>query len=208
MTQGVTLIQPETITIADTVELSSDVVIEPSTHLRGKTSIGAKSRIGPGSLIEDSQIGENVSVLFSVVRDSSIGSNTEVGPYAHLRGNAHVGERCRVGNFVEIKKSALGTNTKVAHLSYIGDATLGNQVNIAAGTITANYDGVNKHQTIIGDRSKTGANSVLVAPLTLGADVTIAAGSTITKDVQNDALVVARSRQTVMPGWRMKTQKS
>ncbi len=207
MAEGVTLIQPETITIGDRVQLAPDVVIEPSTHLRGQTSIGAKSRIGPGSLIENSQIGENVSVLFSVVRDSTIASHTEVGPYAHLRGKAQVGEGCRVGNFVEIKKSCLGTETKVAHLSYIGDATLGNRVNIAAGTITANYDGVNKHQTIIGDRSKTGANSVLVAPLTLGTGVTVAAGTTVTKDVQDDALVVARTRQTVMPGWRLKSQK-
>jgi bifunctional UDP-N-acetylglucosamine pyrophosphorylase/glucosamine-1-phosphate N-acetyltransferase len=116
-----------------------------------------------------------------------------------------VGESCRVGNFVEIKKSTLGAQTNVAHLSYLGDATLGTQVNVGAGTITANYDGVNKHPTVIGDRSKTGANSVLVAPITIGADVTIAAGSTITKPVGEDVLVVARARQTVIPGWRLPT---
>jgi bifunctional UDP-N-acetylglucosamine pyrophosphorylase/glucosamine-1-phosphate N-acetyltransferase len=199
------LIDPGSTTIDDTVEIAADVIIEPQTHLRGKTSIGTGSRIGPGSLIENSQLGEEVQVSFSVVSDSTVASNSRVGPFAHLRGHAVVGESCRVGNFVEIKKSTLGAQTNVAHLSYLGDATLGTQVNVGAGTITANYDGVNKHPTVIGDRSKTGANSVLVAPITIGADVTIAAGSTITKPVGEDVLVVARARQTVIPGWRLPT---
>lgn len=205
MAKGVTLIDPGSTTIDDTVEIAADVIIEPQTHLRGKTSIGTGSRIGPGSLIENSQLGEEVQVSFSVVSDSTVASNSRVGPFAHLRGHAVVGESCRVGNFVEIKKSTLGAQTNVAHLSYLGDATLGTQVNVGAGTITANYDGVNKHPTVIGDRSKTGANSVLVAPITIGADVTIAAGSTITKPVGEDVLVVARARQTVIPGWRLPT---
>jgi bifunctional UDP-N-acetylglucosamine pyrophosphorylase / glucosamine-1-phosphate N-acetyltransferase len=207
MAAGVTLIDPDSVTIDDTVKLGTDVVIEPQTHLRGQTVIEAGSRIGPGSLIENSQIGENVTVLFSVVSDSVIQSNSRIGPYAHIRGHATVGQNCRIGNFVELKKAELGNRTNVAHLSYLGDATLGNQVNVGAGTITANYDGFKKHQTHIGDRSKTGSNSVLVAPLTIGQDVTIAAGSTITDDVPDDCLVVARAQQVVKPGWRPKAQR-
>lgn len=206
MAQGVTMIAPDTITVDDTVKLEADVVIEPQSHLRGHTSIGAGSRIGPGSLIENSQIGEDVTVLYSVVSDSIVESNSRIGPYAHLRGEAKVGTGCRVGNFVELKKTSLGDQTNVAHLSYLGDATVGEQVNIGAGTITANYDGVKKHPTTIGDRSKTGANSVLVAPVTLGEEVTVAAGSVVTEDVPDDSLVIARSRQTVKPRWRLQSE--
>ncbi|OBQ38661.1 MAG: bifunctional N-acetylglucosamine-1-phosphate uridyltransferase/glucosamine-1-phosphate acetyltransferase [Anabaena sp. CRKS33] len=203
---GVTLINPASITIDETVELQPDVIIEPQTHLRGKTVIKSGSRIGPGSLIENSDLGENVTVLYSVVTDSIIQDNTRIGPYAHLRGHANVGVGCRIGNFVELKNTQLGDRTNVSHLSYLGDTTAGTQVNIGAGTITANYDGVNKHRTIIGDRTKTGSNSVLVAPITIGNDVYIAAGSTVTEDVADDALVIARSRQVVKPSWKMKTQ--
>ena len=202
---GVTLIDPTSITIDETVELFADVIIEPQTHLRGKTVIQAGSRIGPGSLIENSQLGENVTVLYSVVTDSIIQSQTRIGPYAHLRGHTEVGIGCRIGNFVELKNTQLGDRTNVSHLSYLGDTTAGTQVNVGAGTITANYDGVKKHRTIIGDRTKTGSNSVLVAPITVGNDVYIAAGSTVTEDVPDDSLVIARSRQVVKPGWKMKT---
>ncbi|MDJ1179572.1 bifunctional UDP-N-acetylglucosamine diphosphorylase/glucosamine-1-phosphate N-acetyltransferase GlmU [Roseofilum sp. BLCC_M91] len=204
MKAGVTLIDPDSITIDDTVRIGSDVLIEPQTHIRGNTAIGSGCRIGPGSLIENSEIGEKVTVLYSVISDSVVNSKTRIGPYAHLRGQAQIGEGCRVGNFVEIKKSEVGDRTNVAHLSYLGDAELGQQVNVGAGTITANYDGYQKHKTTIGDRTKTGSNSVLVAPITIGEDVTIGAGSVITKDVQNDALVVARAPQKVRPGWRPK----
>lgn len=206
MKRGVTLVDPSSVTIDDTVELQPDVTIEPQTHLRGNTQIGSGSRIGPGSLIENSQLGENVTVLYSVVSDSVVKEGTRIGPYAHLRGHVEVGESCRVGNFVELKNTTLGDRTNVAHLSYLGDAQLGNKVNIGAGTITANYDGVKKHRTQIGDRTKTGSNSVLVAPLTLGQDVTIAAGSTVTDNVPDDCLVLARAKQVVKPGWRLKTQ--
>ncbi|MBE9249064.1 bifunctional UDP-N-acetylglucosamine diphosphorylase/glucosamine-1-phosphate N-acetyltransferase GlmU [Dolichospermum sp. LEGE 00240] len=202
---GVTLIDPASITIDETVELQPDVIIEPQTHLRGRTVIQAGSRIGPGSLIENSELGENVTVLYSVITDSVIQSQTRIGPYAHLRGHAEVGVGCRIGNFVELKNTQLGDRTNVAHLSYLGDTTTGTQVNVGAGTITANYDGVKKHRTIIGDRSKTGSNTVLVAPITVGNDVYIAAGSTVTEDVPDDSLVIARSRQVVKPGWKMKT---
>ena len=206
MKAGVTMINPNSITIDETVTLQPDVIIEPQTHLRGNTEIGAGTRVGPGSLIENSYIGENVSVQYSVVTDSEVGSNTRIGPYAHLRGQAVVRENCRVGNFVELKKTTIGNKTNVAHLSYLGDATLGSCVNVGAGTITANYDGVRKHQTIIGDRTKTGANSVMVAPVTLGEDVTVAAGSVVTRDVPDDSLVISRSRQREIEGWRMRKE--
>ncbi|HEY9801788.1 MAG TPA: bifunctional UDP-N-acetylglucosamine diphosphorylase/glucosamine-1-phosphate N-acetyltransferase GlmU [Leptolyngbyaceae cyanobacterium] len=208
MIAGVTLIDPNSITIDDTVELQPDVIIEPQTHLRGNTVIKTGSRIGPGSLIENSQLGANVTVQYSVVTDSIIQDGTRIGPYAHLRGHAQVGANCRIGNFVELKNTELGDRTNVAHLSYLGDTTAGTQVNVGAGTITANYDGVKKHRTKIGDRTKTGSNSVLVAPITLGDDVYVAAGSTVTEDVPNDSLVIARTRQVVKPGWRRKSAES
>ena len=206
MKAGVTMINPDSITIDETVKLKPDVIIEPQTHLRGNTEVGEGSRIGPGSMIENSQIGENVTVQYSVVSDAEVSSNSRIGPYAHLRGQAVVGENCRVGNFVELKKTTIGNKTNVAHLSYLGDATLGGCVNVGAGTITANYDGVRKHQTIIGDRTKTGANSVMVAPITLGEDVTVAAGSVVTRDVSDDCLVISRSRQREIEGWRMRSE--
>jgi bifunctional UDP-N-acetylglucosamine pyrophosphorylase/glucosamine-1-phosphate N-acetyltransferase len=199
MTAGVTLIDPNSTTIDDRVQLEPDVVIEPQTHLRGETLIKTGSRIGPGSLIENGQIGRNVTVLYSVITNSSVADGTRVGPYAHLNRQAHVGSGCRIGNFVELKNSTLGDKTNVAHLSYIGDASLGSQVNIGGGTITANYDGVKKHRTNIGDRTKTGVNNSLVAPLTIGADVIIGAGSTITEDLPDDCLAIARARQVVKP---------
>ena len=205
MAAGVTIIDPDSVTIDDTVKLETDVIIEPQTHVRGNTIIQTGSRIGPGSLIENSQIGKNVTVQFSVVSDSVVADRTRIGPYAHLRGHAKVGEQCRVGNFVELKNTEVGNRTNISHLSYIGDATLGDKVNIGAGTITANYDGVKKHRTTIGDRTKTGANSVLVAPLTLGNDVTVAAGSTITDDIPDDSLAIARERQIIKPGWRLES---
>ncbi|MBP0000990.1 MAG: bifunctional UDP-N-acetylglucosamine diphosphorylase/glucosamine-1-phosphate N-acetyltransferase GlmU [Cyanobacteria bacterium SID2] len=202
MASGVTLVDPDSITLDDTVTIEPDTIIEPHTHLRGNTVIKSGSRIGPGSLIENSSIGENATILYSVVADSIVKAGSRIGPYAHLRGHAEIGEGCRIGNFVEVKKSQIGDRTNVAHLSYIGDANLGERVNVGAGTVTANYDGVNKHPTHIGDRSKTGANSVLVAPVTLGEGVTVAAGSVVTEDVPDDSLVIARSRQTVKKDWK------
>lgn len=203
MAAGVTLVDPSSITIDETVQIHPEVIIEPQTHLRGNTLVESGSRIGPGSLVTDSQIGENVTVLYSVINNSTVAAGTQVGPYAHLRTQVQVGNRCRIGNFVELKSTTVGNQTNIAHLSYLGNATLGNQVNIGAGTITANYDGANKYPTVISDRVKTGSNSVLVAPLSLGVDVTIAAGSTITQDVPEDSLAIARAQQIVKPGWRL-----
>ncbi|XTZ10694.1 MAG: bifunctional UDP-N-acetylglucosamine diphosphorylase/glucosamine-1-phosphate N-acetyltransferase GlmU [cyanobacterium endosymbiont of Rhopalodia yunnanensis] len=207
MAKGVTMIAPDSITIDDTVELQPDVVIEPQSHLRGNTIIGKGSIIGPGTLIENSKVGKNVIVLYSVIIDSQVADGCRVGPYTHLRGQARVGESSRIGNFVEIKKSIIGQKTNVAHLSYLGDATLGERVNVGAGTITANYDGVQKHPTIIGDGTKTGANSVFVAPVTLGENVTVAAGSVVTDNVPDQALVIARERQRIIKDWKMSIKK-
>ncbi|YAI82377.1 MAG: bifunctional UDP-N-acetylglucosamine diphosphorylase/glucosamine-1-phosphate N-acetyltransferase GlmU [cyanobacterium endosymbiont of Rhopalodia sterrenbergii] len=207
MAKGVTMIAPDSITIDDTVELQPDVLIEPQSHLRGSTVIGKGSIIGPGTLIENSTVGENVIVLYSVITDSQVADGCRIGPYTHLRGQARVGEYSRIGNFVEIKKSIIGQRTNVAHLSYLGDATLGEGVNVGAGTITANYDGVQKHPTIIGNGTKTGANSVFVAPVTLGENVTVAAGSVVTNDVPDQALVIARERQRIIKDWKMSIKK-
>ena len=204
MAAGVTTIDADSITIDDTVSIGVDTIIEPQTHLRGNTTIGSGCRIGPGSLIENSQVGNNVTLMYSVVVDSSIGHDANIGPFAHIRQQAQVGAACRVGNFVELKKSSLGDNTNVAHLSYLGDATIGTQVNIGAGTITVNYDGKHKHQTTIGNFARIGSNNTLVAPLSIGAQVTTAAGSTIVNDVPDDCLAIARSHQTIKPGWRPK----
>ncbi len=201
MKAGVTMIDPSSITIDESVRLEADVILEPQTHLRGNTTVATGSRIGPGSLIDNSLIGSNVNVLYSVITDSEIAANTRVGPYSHLRGEVKLGQSCRIGNFVEIKKTTVGSNTNVAHLSYLGDATLGDRVNIGAGTITANYDGKQKHPTTIKQGTKTGSNSVLVAPVILGENVTVAAGSVVTQDVNDNALVVARSRQKEIPDW-------
>ncbi|MEB3226897.1 MAG: bifunctional UDP-N-acetylglucosamine diphosphorylase/glucosamine-1-phosphate N-acetyltransferase GlmU [Synechocystis sp.] len=207
MAKGITLINPDSITIDDTVVLEADVIIEPNSHLRGKTVIGRGSRIGPGSLVEDSQIGEAVSIFYSVVTQSTIADHCRIGPYSHIRGQAAVKAGCRIGNFVEVKKSDIGEKSNVAHLSYLGDAQLGDRVNVGAGTITANYDGVSKHQTVIGSGTKTGANSVFVAPVTVGDGVTVAAGSVITHDVPDNALAIARPRQRTIDNWQVNSSQ-
>ncbi|MGB1775944.1 MAG: bifunctional UDP-N-acetylglucosamine diphosphorylase/glucosamine-1-phosphate N-acetyltransferase GlmU [Synechococcus sp.] len=205
MAEGVTFTDPLSCTLSEHCSFGRDVVIEPQTHLRGDCTIGDNCRIGPGSLVENAALGSNVSVVHSVVREAKVGNDVAIGPFAHLRPAADVGDGCRIGNFVEVKKSQLGPGSKVNHLSYIGDATLGDNVNVGAGTITANYDGVNKHRTVIGSSSKTGANSVLVAPVNVGDNVTIGAGSTITKDVPDGALAIGRSKQLTKEGWNSRT---
>jgi len=201
MAEGVTFVDPDSCTLSEDCRFGRDVVIEPQTHLRGSCRIGDNCRLGPGSLLENADLGDGVTVLHSVVREATVADDVSIGPFAHLRPAAEIGKGCRIGNFVEVKKSQIGAGSKVNHLSYIGDASLGDNVNVGAGTITANYDGVRKHRTVIGDGSKTGANSVLVAPLSLGKEVTVAAGSTITKDVSDGALAIGRSRQMNKEGW-------
>ncbi len=201
MKKGVTFIDKNSCTISDSCVFGTDVEIEPQTHFRGKCKIGNDCKIGPGTLIKDSVIGNNVKVTFSVIESAEVGNSVEIGPFAHLRPEAFIADKCRIGNFVEIKKSLIGEETKINHLSYIGDSKLGKKVNIGAGTITANFDGKNKNQTIIGNDSKTGANSVLIAPIELGAGVTVGAGSTLTKNVPDYSLAIGRTKQFIKPNW-------
>jgi len=201
MREGVTFTDPASCTLSDGTRFGRDVVVEPQCHFRGQTSIGSGCRIGPGCLIENSSVGDNSQVLQSVLRQAAVGTDCSVGPFSQLRPGAQVAAGCHVGNFVEVKNSSLAEGVKVNHLSYIGDADLGAGVNVGAGTITANYDGVRKHRTVIGAGSKTGANSVLVAPITLGCNVTVGAGSTITRDVPSGALALGRARQLVKENW-------
>ncbi|WP_438982281.1 bifunctional UDP-N-acetylglucosamine diphosphorylase/glucosamine-1-phosphate N-acetyltransferase GlmU [Vulcanococcus sp.] len=202
MAEGVTFMDPASCTLSDGTRFGRDVVVEPQCHFRGDAVIGEGCRIGPGSLIDSSRIGDRVEIVYSVVRDAAVASDCAIGPFAQLRPGADLAEGCRVGNFVEIKKSSLAEGCKVNHLSYIGDAELGSGVNVGAGTITANYDGVNKHRTVIGAGSKTGANSVLVAPIVLGEGVTVGAGSTLTKNVPAGALALGRAKQLVKDNWQ------
>jgi bifunctional UDP-N-acetylglucosamine pyrophosphorylase/glucosamine-1-phosphate N-acetyltransferase len=202
MREGVTFTDPASCTLSDGTRFGRDVVVEPQCHFRGNVTIGEGCRIGPGCLIQDASLGERVEIVQSVVREAAVAADCAIGPFAHLRPGAELAPGCRVGNFVEVKKSSLAAGCKVNHLSYIGDADLGENVNVGAGTITANYDGVNKHRTVIGAGSKTGANSVLVAPIQLGANVTVGAGSTLTKDVPSGALALGRARQLVREDWR------
>ncbi len=202
MREGVTFVDPASCTLSDGTVFGRDVIVEPGSHFRGANRIGDGCHIGPGSFLENAQLGSNVEVLHSVVREARVADNCAIGPFAQLRPGADLAEDCRVGNFVEIKQSRIGAGSKVNHLSYIGDAELGEHVNVGAGTITANYDGVAKHRTVVGAGSRTGANSVLVAPIQLGANVTVAAGSTLTKDVPAGALALGRARQLIKENWR------
>ena len=199
---GVSFLDPASCSLSLGTRFGRDVVVEPQSHFRGSNSIGDGCRIGPGALIEDSRLEADVEVTFSVVRQARLARGSIVGPFAHLRPGAVLGEHCKVGNFVEVKNSRLGADVKASHLSYLGDARLGRGVNVGAGTITANFDGISKHLTTVGEGSSIGANAVLVAPVTLGRDVTVAAGSTITKDVTDDALAIARCRQVEKKPWR------
>jgi bifunctional UDP-N-acetylglucosamine pyrophosphorylase/glucosamine-1-phosphate N-acetyltransferase len=201
MAEGVSFTDPASCTLSEHTRFGRDVLVEPQCHFRGVTNIGEGCRIGPGCLIENSQLAADVEVVHSVLRDSHVEAGCVIGPFAQLRAGTHLAAGCRIGNFVEVKNSQLGEGCKANHLSYLGDADLGADVNVGAGTITANFDGVRKHRTVIGGGSKTGANSVLVAPITLGAGVTVGAGSTLTKDVPAGALALGRARQLVKENW-------
>ncbi|HEY9857429.1 MAG TPA: bifunctional UDP-N-acetylglucosamine diphosphorylase/glucosamine-1-phosphate N-acetyltransferase GlmU [Stenomitos sp.] len=198
---GVTIESPTTTWIGPRVEIGEDTVVETGVQLHGRTRIGAQCRIGAYSQLTDTTVADQAVILQSFLSDSSIGARTQVGPFAHLRNGADIGEKCRIGNFVEVKGSVFGDGAKASHLSYIGDATLGAKVNIGAGTITCNYDGERKHRTVIGARTFIGSNSTLVAPLSVGSDAFTAAGSTITEDVPDGALALGRARQALKLGW-------
>jgi len=190
MRAGVTIIGPETVFIDEDVEIGPDTVIHPHTILRGATVIGRKCDIGPSAHIVNSTLGDNVSVSQSTIRDSSIGDDSDVGPYAHLRSGCRVGRGAHIGSYAEMKNAVIGDGAKCGHVSYLGDVSVGASANIGAGTITANFDGAGKHPTVIGDGAFVGSDSVLVAPVTLGHRSRTGAGAVVTRDVPDDTLVV------------------
>ncbi|MFZ0358974.1 MAG: bifunctional UDP-N-acetylglucosamine diphosphorylase/glucosamine-1-phosphate N-acetyltransferase GlmU [Terriglobales bacterium] len=199
---GVTIFYPHTCVIDSDVEVGADTVIEPFVQLLGSTRIGADCRIRSYSVIGNSVLGDGVTVRpGTIMEDSRIGAGAVLGPYSHLRPGSEVGEGAHVGNFVETKKIKLGKGSKANHLSYLGDAEIGEGVNIGAGTITCNYDGVNKHTTVIEDGVFIGSDSTLVAPVKIGRGAYVAAASCITDDVPADALAFGRARQSVKEGW-------
>jgi bifunctional UDP-N-acetylglucosamine pyrophosphorylase/glucosamine-1-phosphate N-acetyltransferase len=184
------------------VTVGADTVIEPNVQLRGKTRIGENCRVGTGTVLRNCEIGDDTAILpYVVAVDSHIGSHASVGPFARLRMRAEAGDGTRIGNFVELKNAKLGAKAKASHLAYLGDATIGAETNIGAGTITCNFDGQKKHQTQIGKGVFVGSNSTLVAPLTLEDGAFVAAGSVITKTVEADALAIGRAHQANKPGW-------
>jgi bifunctional UDP-N-acetylglucosamine pyrophosphorylase/glucosamine-1-phosphate N-acetyltransferase len=202
MAQGVTILRPETTVIDARVEIGPDTVIEPFVQLLGDTKIGEDCRIRSYSVIENSTLADGALVLQNcVISDSHIGAGARVGPFSRLRPDSDIGEGAHVGNFVETKKMKLGKGSKANHLTYLGDAEIGSGVNIGAGTITCNFDGVNKHRTLIGDGVFVGSDSTLVAPIVIGEGSYIAAGSSITEDVPPNALALGRARQTTKPDW-------
>jgi bifunctional UDP-N-acetylglucosamine pyrophosphorylase/glucosamine-1-phosphate N-acetyltransferase len=202
MAAGVTIFRPETCVIDSEVAVGPDTVIEPYVQLLGKTTIGSESRIRSYSVIQNSTLGDNVTVRNGCILDTAeVADSAVLGPYAHLRPESRIGEGAHVGNFVETKKTTMGKGSKANHLNYLGDTVIGANVNIGAGAITCNYDGVHKHVTTIGDGAFVGSDSTLVAPVTIGAGSYIAAGSSITEDVPDGALALGRSRQVTKPGW-------
>jgi bifunctional UDP-N-acetylglucosamine pyrophosphorylase/glucosamine-1-phosphate N-acetyltransferase len=202
MADGVTIFYPATCVIDNDVEIAPDTVIEPFVQLVGKTSIGAACRIRSYSVIRDSQIADGVLIRPGcVLEDARIGPSAVLGPYSHLRPGSDIGEGAHVGNFVETKKIKLGKGSKANHLTYLGDAVIGAGVNIGAGTITCNYDGINKNTTIIEDGVFIGSDSTLVAPVHVGKGAYVGAASCITEDVPQDALAIGRARQMTKEGW-------
>lgn len=201
MKNGVTIINPTNTYISADAVIGSDTVLQPGVIIEGASEIGEDCLIGPNSHIKDSKIGHRTTVHSSVVTQSIIGEDTAVGPFAHIRPHSEIGNEAKVGNFVEIKKTKLGHHSKVSHLSYIGDAEVGERVNIGCGVITVNYDGKNKFITTIEDDSFVGCNSNLMAPVTIGQGAYVAAGSTITKNVPAEALSIGRVRQENKEGY-------
>lgn len=201
MKNGVTIINPMNTYIESDVIIGKDTVIYPGCMIKGHSVIGEYCEIGMNTEIKDGVIGDYSSIKQSVVHDSSIGQHVSVGPFAHIRPETHVANHVRLGNFVETKKSKIGEKSKVSHLSYIGDAEIGENVNVGCGSITVNYDGKNKHKTVIEDGTFIGCNSNLVAPVTVKKNSFVAAGSTITKDVPEHALAFGRAKQVNKEGY-------
>ena len=209
MAEGVTIHDPGSVYIEPTVRIGRDTVIFPNCYLRGESVVGEGCTIGPQVEIIDSQIGNRVEIRFcTMITASRIADEAIVGPFSHLRPNCQLEKGVKIGNFVEVKKSKIGPGTKANHLSYIGDSEVGAGVNIGAGTITCNYDGYHKHQTIIEDGVFVGSNTALVAPVTIGKGASIGAGTTVTKDVPPHALAISRTRQKSIKDWVIKKEKN
>jgi bifunctional UDP-N-acetylglucosamine pyrophosphorylase/glucosamine-1-phosphate N-acetyltransferase len=205
MLSGVTIIDPKTAYVDRTVEIGKDTIVHPNCVLQGKTKIGERCVIESNVRIVDSLIGNEVLVRTnSVISESKIDDGASIGPFAHLRPLTEIKSKAKIGNFVEVKKSVIGKGTKANHLTYIGDSLVGEEVNVGAGTIVCNYDGFEKHQTIIGDRVFVGSNVELVAPVKVGSRSSIGAGTTVTKDVPEGALAISRVKQKNIKGWSKK----
>ncbi len=201
MDNGVTLIDPNNTYIGDDVIIGKDTIIYPGNVLEGNTVIGERCMLYPNSRINNSNIENDVEIQSSVILDSKVGEKTTVGPFAYIRPDSVIGSHVRIGDFVEIKKSVIGNNTKVSHLTYVGDAEVGENCNFGCGTVTVNYDGKNKNKTIIGNNSFIGCNTNLISPVKVEDNTYIAAGSTITDDVKSGELAVARAKQRNIAGW-------
>jgi bifunctional UDP-N-acetylglucosamine pyrophosphorylase/glucosamine-1-phosphate N-acetyltransferase len=215
MAAGVTILYPQTCMIDTEVEVGADTVIEPFVQLRGATRVGSDTRVGSYSVILSCEIGNNVLIQAGCVLERSvIRDRASLGPYSHLRPGCEICEEAHIGNFVEMKKTRLGKGSKANHLTYLGDSEVGERVNVGAGTITCNYDGVSKHKTIIEDGVFVGSDSILVAPVRIGKGAYIAAATTVTEDVPPDSLALGRARQIIKEGWarekreRAKAQKA
>ena len=202
MAEGVTILDPATTYVDDSVRIGPDTVLYPGVVLEGPTTIGSECVIGAGCQVTASRLADRVTLKpYSVLSEAVVEEGAQLGPFCHLRPLSHVGPSAKIGNFVELKKSRIGRGAKVPHLSYVGDAIVGEGANVGAGAITCNYDGVDKHETVIADRAFIGTNSSLIAPVTIGEGAYVAAGSVITKSVPPGALAVARARQEVREGW-------
>ncbi|QSP95543.1 bifunctional UDP-N-acetylglucosamine diphosphorylase/glucosamine-1-phosphate N-acetyltransferase GlmU [Marinobacter salinisoli] len=202
MTEGATLADPSRLDVRGELIIGNDIFIDINSVFEGRVELGSNVAIGPGCVIKDARIGAGATIkAHSVIEGAIVGENAEIGPFARLRPGTELASGTKVGNFVETKKAVVGEGSKINHLSYVGDASLGRNVNVGAGTITCNYDGVNKHRTVIGDGVFVGSNTALVAPVELARDATIGAGSTITRNVADGELAVARGRQKNISGW-------
>ena len=202
MEEGVILIDPSATYIEETVKIGKDTVIYPGVMLQGNTVIGENCEIIGNTRIIDSTLKNNIRVESSVIEESILEDKVTMGPFAHLRPKAHLKEKVHIGNFVEVKKSTLEPGVKAGHLTYLGNATVGKDTNIGAGTITCNYDGVNKFDTHIGEKVFIGSSTMLVAPVNIGDNALTGAGSVITKDVPEDSLAVERNKQLIKLKWR------
>lgn len=207
MDNGVTLIDPHHTYIDPEVEIGQDTVIEPGCIIEGNTSIGENCIIGYNTKIRNCKVGNSVAIESSMLIDSQIDEGCHIGPFAYIRPNSHIGAKVKIGDFVEIKNATIGEGTKVSHLTYIGDADVGRDVNFGCGTVVVNYDGEKKHRTIIKDHAFIGCNTNLVSPVVIEENVYTAAGSTITQDVPKNSLAIARARQEIKPEWVTKKRQ-